>query len=476
MTNQPCAPLRLVGGIERVLRSLYISAVFLAFVVLGAATPFIYSLGYIWVDTFRPQELSYFFLNQIPVSLIMAALAIGSYVLIDRRSPAPVTIHTILTILLGIWVTITTIFFAVAPDTVWVKWDWAFKTIMFSAFIPLVFRSKIQIEAFLGIYIFSAAVHIVPVGLKTMINGGGYGQELGVVGGNSLFSEGSTLAAASLVLIPVTLYLRKHSQILPQWKIVKLGYLALIAVMLAAAIGTYARTGLIGIIVLIAALWLRSDRKILGALVAAAIAMSVMAFTSTAWNERISTISDYQSEDSALGRILVWQWTLQFVATHPAGGGFNSYQINEVRFPPNAYNPEGEIARGKAFHSIYFEVLGEHGWPGIILFGGLALTSLISLQNVVRRVRLTPELASCRDLAFALQVSLVVLLACGLFIGVAFQPMLYYLFALSACVSHHAQRVQLQNGGISTPSGAILRRYRANSGVGAGMSPDSSAS
>ena len=201
-----------------------------------------------------------------------------------------------------------------------------------------------------------------------------------------------------------------------------------------------------------------------------------MAFTSTAWNERISTISAYQTEDSALGRILVWQWTLQFVATHPAGGGFNSYQINEIRFPPNAYNPEGEIARGKAFHSIYFEVLGEHGWPGIILFGGLVLTSLISLQNVVRRARLTPELASCRDLAFALQVSLVVLLACGLFIGVAFQPMLYYLFALSACVSHHAQRVQLQNGGISTPSGAILRRYRANSGVGAGMSPGSSAS
>ena len=56
-------------------------------------------------------------------------------------------------------------------------------------------------------------------------------------------------------------YLRKHSQLLPQWKLVKLGYIALIAVMLAAAIGTYARTGLIGIVVLVAALWLRSDRN-----------------------------------------------------------------------------------------------------------------------------------------------------------------------------------------------------------------------
>ena len=370
----------------------------------------------------------------------------------------------------------TTIFFAVAPVSAWEKWDWAFKTIMFSAFIPLVFRSKIQIEAFLAIYIFAAAVHIVPVGLKTIISGGGYGRELGVVGGNSLFSEGSTLAAVSLTLIPITLYLRKHSQLLPRWKVVQLGYIALIVVMLAAAIGTYARTGLVGIVVLIAALWLRSDRKILGAFVGAAVALGVMAFTSTAWNERISTITDYQSEDSAMGRILVWQWTLQFVATHPAGGGFNSYLVNELRFPPNAYNPEGVVVRGKAFHSIYFEILGEHGWPGIILFAGLILTSLISLQVVVRRSRLMPELSACRDLAFALQVSLVVMLVCGLFIGVAFQPMLYYLFALSACVSHHAQRVQLQNAGMAELGGAMFRRYRANLGVEAGMNTRSTTS
>ena len=457
------------------LRSLYLSAVFLAFIGLGAVAPFIYSLGYVWVDTFRPQDISYFFLNQIPVSMIMGVLAFGSYIIIDRRSPAPITIHTILTILLGIWVTITTMFFAVSPMSAWDKWDWAFKTIMFSAFIPLVFRSKIQIEAFLAIYVFAAAVHIVPVGLKTIISGGGYGRELGVVGGNSLFSEGSTLAAVSLTLIPITLYLRKHSQLLPQWKLVKLGYIALIAVMLAAAIGTYARTGLIGIVVLVAALWLRSDRKILGALVGAAVALGVMAFTSTAWNERISTISDYQSEDSALGRILVWQWTLQFVGTHPAGGGFNSYQVNEVRFPPNAYNPEGVVARGKAFHSVYFEILGEHGWPGIILFAGLILTSLVSLQNVARRARAMPELAACRDLAFALQVSLVVMLVCGVFIGVAFQPMLYYLFALSACLSHHARQVELHRGSTSEWRGAMARRHPADRGLVAGMRPGSTA-
>jgi hypothetical protein len=275
VTFLPCVPQPPLGGVEHVLRSIYLSAVFLTFVGLGAAAPFIYSLGYVWVDTFRPQDITYFFLNQIPVSMIMGVLAFVSYVLIDRKLPAPITIHTILTGLFALWVTITTIFFAVSPISAWDKWDWAFKTLVFSAFIPFVFRSRIQIEAFLLIYIFSATVHIIPVGLKTIISGGGYGRELGVVGGNSLFSEGSTLAAVSLTLIPIALYLRKHGLILPQWRLVKLGYIVLILVMLAAAIGTYARTGLIGIIVLVAALWLRSDRKFLGACAGVAVASPI---------------------------------------------------------------------------------------------------------------------------------------------------------------------------------------------------------
>jgi len=190
----------------------------------------------------------------------------------------------------------------------------------------------------------------------------------------------------------------------------------------------------------------------------AAVPILVLALVHALLRHAISTISDYQAEDSALGRILVWQWTLQFVGTHPAGGGFNAYQVNEVRFPPNAYNPEGVVVRGKAFHSVYFEVLGEHGWPGIILFAGLIVTSLLSLQKIARRARDMPQLTFCRDLAFALQVSLIVMLSCGLFIGVAFQPMIYYLFALAACLSHHAQQVELRNVGPPKARGATTRQ------------------
>jgi probable O-glycosylation ligase (exosortase A-associated) len=400
--------------------------------------------------------------------MFIGVLAIGGYLAADRRAPAPFTMHTLLTLLFAGWITVTTMLFAVAPEAAWSKWDWAFKTVLFSAFIPLVFRSLVQIEAFVATYLFAASIHFLPTGLKTIISGGGYGMQLGVVQSNSGFGEGSTLAAVTLMLIPLVFYLRKHGTLLPRWPLMDAMYLCLAAVMIACAIGTYSRTGLIGLIVLAGAIWLRSNRKILGLVVGIVVAIAIMHLTTDDWNDRIATINDYETESSALGRILVWQWTLGFVAENFAGGGFDSFMINEIT------SPNGFVSRGKAFHSIYFEVLGEHGWPGFGLLVGLILTSFLSLQKAARISRSLQGMENVRDLAFALQVSLVVMLACGSFIGVAFQPMLWYLFAISACVLHYAKRVQAgaasgQIAGAAMPRGlpartrpAVAARLRAN--------------
>ena len=56
------------------IRSLALLFVFLSFIGLGFVAPFITTLGYVWVDTFRPQAVAYIILNQMPVALIMGRL------------------------------------------------------------------------------------------------------------------------------------------------------------------------------------------------------------------------------------------------------------------------------------------------------------------------------------------------------------------------------------------------------------------
>src|ERR1700685_4487365 len=103
------------------------------------------TLGYVWVDPLQRQDGAWFFLNELPVSLIMGSGAFASYFLLDRRSPPPLTLLSVMQVMLAIWMT-TTLLWAEVPSA-WIKWDVAFKAVVFAAFIPLVIRSRVQIEA-----------------------------------------------------------------------------------------------------------------------------------------------------------------------------------------------------------------------------------------------------------------------------------------------------------------------------------------
>ena len=346
------------------LRSLFMLGIYLSFLGLSVAAPFVATLGYVWVDTFRPQDVAYVIMDRFPVAMIMGAAAMGLYFVADRRAPPRPNGITFMQVALAIWVT-TTLLWAVDPINAWAKWDWAFKTLVFAAFIPFVIRSQVQIEAFIQVYMLALAANLIPYGLKILISGGGYGRNLGLADGNSGLSEGATLASVACMAIPLLLYLRKHARLLPSIPWIREVYLGMAFLALMTAIGTYQRSGLVGLVVVGVTLAMYSRHKIFVSIVSVAAGIAVAYMTSDAWVSRISTIGNYQADTSAMTRILVWRWTLDYVISHPLGGGFEMFRINAIFHPPSASNPTGIVEYGRAFHSIYFEMLGEHGWIGL---------------------------------------------------------------------------------------------------------------
>jgi probable O-glycosylation ligase (exosortase A-associated) len=426
------------------LRSLYISLIYGMFLCAGFAAPFGLGLGYVWVDVFQPQNVVYSILSEIPVSQVMGVAAIGGYLLLDRRAPPSIGLVTILTVLMLMWITYTTYNAPVAPQFAVQKYGWASKTVMFSLFMPALFRSRVQIEAFLHIYVFSLGVQFLPFAIKTLISGGAYGVSLGVVAGNSGLSEGSTLSTACLIASLMCLYLARHQIILPQWRSVSLGFVALFVLCIVAGLGTYERTALVGAGVVLAGLWLISDRKLLYAMVAAgalALFLAYLVSANTDWSQRMLTITD-PHEGSTFGRILVWRWTLDFVRDHPFGGGFYAYMVDTITMPASPDLPDGLVIKAKAFHSIYFEMLGENGWPGLFLFLGLLLASAWTFLRVRRTSKRLPGMQWCADMAFMGLMWLAVVAVCGLFISIAFLPQMYYAFALAAMLRQHVRQVQ----------------------------------
>ena len=123
------------------LSDIYIAMVYAAFFVVGLTTPFVLSLGYLWVDTAYPQYISTI-VTEVQSSMIMGSAAILGYFAFDRRSAPPISASAVLMVLFAGWVTLT-ITWAELPDMAWLKWDWAFKTVMFSAFLTFVLRSSL---------------------------------------------------------------------------------------------------------------------------------------------------------------------------------------------------------------------------------------------------------------------------------------------------------------------------------------------
>ena len=402
------------------MRDLAIVLAYVSFLTIGTMSPFVLSLGYVWVDLFAPQFLGWSPLSFIPVSFVMGAAAVAAYLLLDRREPPRITLPTLLFLTIGLWITATTSWAAV-PEASRAKWDVAFKAVMFAAFIPFVIRSRVQIEAFAHVYVFSIAAHILPWAMKTVLSGGGYGQSLGLLGVNVIWlSESSAVATVGIMVAPLLLTLRRHSLLLPRGRVRDAVYLGMALGGLFASIGTFARTAVVGLGVLGIAMFLRSRRKSVFLLTAAVVGAGLFAVTSNQWTERISTIEDYASETSALVRILVWRWTLGYVAQHPFGGGFRVWMTDRIVFSGTGPDTMPVEAVGRAFHNIFFAVLGEHGWPGLALYGLLIVVLFAALQRVIRLTASQPAHEWAHDLAKALQITIAVLLCCGNFIDISF--------------------------------------------------------
>jgi probable O-glycosylation ligase (exosortase A-associated) len=413
--------------------------VYVAFLGLGSTAPFVATLGYVWVDTFQPQTLSTLILDQIPVSMVMGVFALGMYAASDRRSPPRFNIGTMLQLAMGSWVTIGLVW-AEVPPAAFEKWNWAFKTIMFAAFVPYVIRSRVQIEAFAQTYVFSLAANFVPFGLKTMISGGGYGTNLGLQQGNAGLAEGGLLSTVCLMVVPLAVYLSNNSVLMPRTKLVTFAYWAVCGLAITTAIGTYERSALVGLVVLGIYMWLRSKHKFAFGLLIAIIAVFMLYSLSSKFTERISSLNNVEQESSAFVRILVWKWTLGYVTTHPLGGSFNAFLVNTIEVPATDTTP-AMVEHGRAFHSIYFEVLGETGIPGMAMFLILAGITFVKLRRLSKQARAYPELQWVVALSDALQSGLAVFMTSGAFVGIAFQPMFWYFVSMSISLNAYMARI-----------------------------------
>ncbi|HEX8263262.1 MAG TPA: putative O-glycosylation ligase, exosortase A system-associated [Allosphingosinicella sp.] len=416
---------------------------------LGLRRPFLFVLAYIYIDVVSPQRLSYYLINSVPVSMIAACLALVGWLVAEKKAEMRFSVRQGLIAILLCYTFYTTRN-ADFPIEAAEKWDWAWKVLAFAIFLPLTLRSKLRIEATILYLILSAAAIIIVGGIKTVLSGGGYGVLNLMVNNNSNLYESSTISTVAIAIIPMILWLARFGTVFPpDWR-VKTFAAALIFACLLMPIGTEARTGLVCIGVL-GVLMLRDvKRRILYLTGAALLCAASIPFLPASFTGRMSTIQGYESDSSANVRLAVWAWTWDYVQEHPLGGGFGAYRQNKIQVRTVSTQVVGgvesvttrtEMDQGRAYHNSYFEMLGEQGFPGLILFLMIHGAGLVRLEILRRRYRKAEgDDAWIAPLATALQHFQIIYLIGSLFVGIAYQPYPWLVFAVAIGLDAYVAR------------------------------------
>lgn len=281
----------------------------------------------------------------------------------------------------------------------------------------VVLYSKKHITVLIWVVAGSIGFYGLKGGLFTLATGGNYL----VWGPPGSYIEGNNeLALAMILVIPLInfLYLTQENK----W--LKRGLLAWMLLCAAAALGSHSRGALLAIGAMATVLWWRSPAKLKYGLIIAVVGIVALAFMPETWMTRMTSIGEYKADASAMGRINAWWMAWNLASDRFLGGGYEIYTPEIF----SVYAPD-PLDLHQA-HSIYFQVLGEHGFVGLFLF--VLLWGMVWRQaGKLRKEGLTqPETHWISYLGAMCQVSLAGYAVGGAFLSLAYFDLPYNLLLL----------------------------------------------
>ena len=247
-----------------------------------------------------------------------------------------------------------------------------------------------------------------------------------------------------LMTIPILYYLFRYSQL----SLVRLCFATALVLSVIATIGTYSRGGFVGLLVVGLSMVKNSQHKLRMSFLFVLTGILVYVLAPAAWFERLDTMNSAADDGSFMGRVVAWKMSLLVALDHPlTGGGPHSihrllvwetyrpllYRVDFITTPPADTLPH-------AAHSIWFEILGDLGFTGLMLYLVILALAFWKCRTIARMTRNKPSLAWAADLARMLQISLFVYTTTGSALSLGYFELYYIIIALLSRISRTVQQ------------------------------------
>ncbi len=397
------------------MRDLVMGLVLLYFAMRSLGMPWIGIMLWTVLSVMNPHQVVYQ-LRTMPVAALAAGVTLVGLLFSREPKKLPWTRETVMLLAFMVWVTIT-LLASGDIDGGYEGWNKVMK-IDFMIIVALVaLRTRQHILVLAWVLVVSIGYWGFKGGIFTITTGGNYR----VWGPPTSFIEGNNELALALVM---TIPLMRFVQMQATDKWLRHGLTLTMLLCAASAIGTHSRGALLAIAAMGFVLWWRSDKKVTTGVMIVLVGAAVWLFMPEHWFTRMETIQTYEEDESAMGRIRTWITAYNVANDRFFGAGFAMY--NAEIFARYAPNPT-EI---RAAHSIYFQVLGEHGWVGLLIFVMIFTFVWLTAGKLRKLGRQRPETKWVSDLGAMCQVSLVGYAVGGTFLSLAYFDLPYNILVL----------------------------------------------
>lgn len=279
------------------------------------------------------------------------------------------------------------------------------------------------------------------VAVYAIINGG--------TGPGAMLGDENDLALGCATAFPFAFYGFERLSGARRWVSGVIGGLMVVAIVV-----SYSRGGFVALAVVAVYCWLASRHKLRGlATVALAASLLIVAApekgrTGESYMERLHTMFN-KDEGTAEGRQFLWTAALNMWKANPIlGVGGGNYPFIVGRYQPTDWDKREYLERdwsGSVTHSIYFQVLAEHGSVGILIFSYIVWAHFSTIRRLRRQAASHPGIPSDvrRDVELyggALGGAIAGYCAAGAFLSVTYYPYLWYFSAMAVALDHLVQR------------------------------------
>jgi putative inorganic carbon (HCO3(-)) transporter len=417
------------------LRDVVFLLVLVGLVPVCAFRPWVGILCWYWIAFMVPHGLTWGFGRTLPVAMLIGGATLLGFLLTKDRARFPRTWTVFALLAFAADVTLTTLL-AHNPELAWGKWDWVIKSLLMTFVTLALFQDRTRLRWLYMVTALSLGFYGLKGGLWVLRTGGGervFGPDM------SFFGDNNTLGLALCMVLPMLLYLsRDETRPWLRNLLRAIFFFTIIAILF-----TYSRGAFLGLAIILAVLIWRSPWRLrfgmamlIGALIAAPLLPDRL------W-ERIQSIGQQESaetrDQSVAGRFEAWSTAWNIAVSHPfAGAGFRALWNEDVwdKYYGTHYLTVRDV------HSLYFEVLEEHGFVGFGLYLLILGGTLLTLRRIRKRWRGHKEYGYLSNYAEMTQLCLYPFLVAGAFIGVAYFDLYFYFVASSVMLRTLADQAE----------------------------------